>query len=128
MIDATTLAEWIDEWDDDAMFLDSGADPIGIRVQDEPLEVGPFDHTSNRWDDGVDTGEPVLNADGEEVDGVSVVAIPSTDPDDVARSLAIASRYAGRHMGVLIGEDMEYGEDEGEIILTGDVECILVIG
>lgn len=124
---AESLAGWLAAWNDENFFFDSGLNPIGIRVQPQPFRTGAFTHTSNRWDDGEDTGEPVVNEYGEEVDGVSVLRIASPSEDDVATALALADGYVGPHMGILIGEDAEYGVDEDEIILTGDVECILVI-
>ena len=112
---AESLAGWLAAWDDENFFFDSGLTPIGIRVQPQPFRPGVFTHTSNRWDDG------------EEVDGVSVLRIASPSEDDVATALALADGYVGPNMGILIGEDAEYGVDENEIILTGDVECVLVI-
>ena len=122
-----SLAAWLAAWDDENFFFDSGLSPIGIRVQPKPFSPGVFTHTSNRWEDGEDTGEPVVNEYGEEVDGVSVLRIASPSEDDVATALALADGYVGPYMGILIGEDAEYGMDENEIILTGDVECILVV-
>ena len=38
------------------MELDSKYGYIGIRVQEEPFELGEMDHVSHVWDNGDDTG------------------------------------------------------------------------
>lgn len=78
---------------------------IGIRVQDEtPFELGEMDHVSHVWVDGDDTGE--------ELGGVCAIR---GDRAELAKS------YYGDYVAIIGGNKAEYGEDDGELIITDPV-------
>lgn len=74
---------------------------IGIRVQEVPFELGTMDHCSHVWVDGDDTGE--------ELNGVSVLLGAYADN---------AKQYFGNHVAIVAGDCAEYGEDDGEVIIS----------
>ncbi|MCD8367844.1 MAG: hypothetical protein LUC48_07460 [Clostridiales bacterium] len=76
---------------------------FGIRVQDVPFEMGEMTHVSHVWDDGDDTGE--------ELNGVCVTRI-----EDAKRN-----HYYGDHVALIGGTAWEYGEDDGEVIISDPV-------
>lgn len=85
---------------------------IGVRIQEEPFEIGAIDHLSHVWDDGDDTGV--------ELDGICAI--------DVAR-LDLANRngeYFGGHSAIICGSCADYGADLGEIIIQ-DAEVVKII-
>lgn len=78
---------------------------IGIRIQDEtPFELGNLDHVSHVWVDGDDTGE--------ELGGVCVI---KGDRAELAKS------YFGDYVAIIGGNNAEYGEDNGELIISDPV-------
>ena len=79
--------------------LDSKYGCIGIRVQEEPFELGEMTHVSHVWDDGDDTGI--------ELNGVCATNIS-------ARQFP---QYSGEHVALVCGNRYEMGEDEGEIVI-----------
>lgn len=85
---------------------------IGIRTQDEAFALGKLSHRSHVWDDGDDTGE--------ELDGVCATDINSPSIrahcDD-----AINGCYFGDHCAIIAGNSAEWGEDEGEIVISDPV-------
>lgn len=87
-------------------------DYIGIRTQDEAFELGELAHRSHVWADSDDTGE--------ELDGVSATDINSRcirmHCDD-----AINGRYIGNHCAIIAGNSAQWGEDEGEIVISDPV-------
>lgn len=87
-------------------------DYIGIRTQDEAFAPGELAHRSHVWADGDDTGE--------ELDGVSATDINShcirMHCDDV-----INGRYIGDHCAIIAGNSAQWGEDEGEIVISDPV-------
>jgi len=83
---------------------------IGIRIQEQPFELGALDHNSVVWDDGEETDEELNGA----------CAINHTMLD------AINCEYVGDHIAIIAGDSVEYGEDAGEIIIA-DAEVISVI-
>ena len=85
------------------MDLDSKYGYIGIRVQEEPFELGEMDHISHIWDNGDDTGI--------ELDGVCATDINSV----------MAPEYYGEHIAIICGNHAEVGEDVGEIIIRDAV-------
>lgn len=80
-------------------------DYIGVRVQDEEFAAGAIEHVSHIWIDGVDTGE--------EIGGIC--ATGTHVGSNLLQQLVEA--YAGRHAAIIGSNSMEYGEDQGEIIL-----------
>ena len=87
-------------------------DYIGIRTQDEEFELGELAHRSHVWADGDDTGE--------ELDGVCATDINShcirMHCDEV-----INGRYIGDHCAIIAGNSAQWGEDEGEIVISDPV-------
>ncbi len=77
---------------------------IGVRVQEEPFELGEMDHRSHIWVDGDDTGE--------ELNGVCVINHDA---------LKYADDYFGNHIAIVAGNRYTYGEDPGEVILEDPV-------
>lgn len=77
---------------------------IGIRVQEQPFELGKLDHVSHRWDNGDDTGE--------ELNGISTIDANKAD---------LACIYYGNYIALIGGDSIEYGEDYGEIVIRDPV-------
>lgn len=78
---------------------------IGVRVQDEhAFKLGPIDHISHIWYDNDDTGE--------ELSGVCVIRADRAE---------LASIYYGDHIAIIGGNHIEYGEDDGELIISDPV-------
>lgn len=86
------------------MDFDREYEYIGIRVQEVPFELGKMDHVSHIWDDGNDTGE--------EIDGVCVINFDQAE---------LAKNYFGDHIAIIGGNNREWGEDAGEIIISDPV-------
>ena len=86
----------------DELFFDY--EVIGVRVQEQPFELGEMDHVSHIWNDGEDTGV--------ELNGVCVV-----NADKIENS----HYYFGDHAAIVCGNKFTYGEDPGEIIIEDPV-------
>jgi len=90
------------------MNADYGFDYIGVRAQEEPATVGEtMSHKSLVWVDGEETDE--------ELNGVSAIKLNLCKPQ---RDLY---GYPGNWILVLGSNGIEYGEDEGEIIMEKPV-------
>ena len=87
---------------------------VGIRVQEEPFELGELDHVSHVWVDGEDTGE--------DLDGVCALTLTSKW-FDWAR---LAEAYFGGHAAIVCGNSGAFGEDAGEIIIE-DPEVVEIL-
>lgn len=83
-------------------------DFIGVRVQEQEFELGEIDHLSHVWDNGDDTGV--------ELDGICVCNL----------SRLGVNNYFGDHVAIICGNEAEYGEDDGELIIR-DAEVVKVI-
>lgn len=81
---------------------------VGVRVQEQEFELGAIDHFSHAWDDGDDTGI--------ELDGICTCKL-----DRLGRN-----QYFGDHVAIICGNEAEYGEDDGELIIR-DAEVVKVI-
>ena len=90
----------------------------GIRTQEEAFELGEIDHLSHVWNDGDDTGE--------ELDGISCTAIASRAVSMHGDGTSTMGTYYGEHIAIIAGNDIEYGEDEGEIIIK-DATVVKII-
>lgn len=96
----TEIEEYIDDND-----LDLEYGYIGIRVQDEEEKMGEtISHKSHVWDDGDDTGK--------ELNGVSALLVGHTDT---------LSQYVGQHVYLIGSDEVEFGEDAGEVVMTDPV-------
>ena len=77
---------------------------IGVRIQEQPFELGEMSHVSHVWDDGEDTGE--------ELNGVCA---------DKHDNLNGGHTYFGGHVAIIAGNSYSYGEDPGEVIIEDPV-------
>lgn len=84
---------------------------IGIRVQEEPFELGRISHCSHIWDDGEDTGE--------ELDGIC-----AQDVNQFGTPYQL--EYFGYHVAVLGCNAYTYGQDSGEIVME-DAEVLAIL-
>ena len=81
---------------------------VGVRVQEQEFELGTIEHLSHVWDNGDDTGV--------ELDGICVCSLVRLG----------ANNYFGNHVAIICGNEAEYGEDDGELIIR-DAEVVKVI-
>lgn len=90
---------------------------FGIRTQEQPFALGDIDHTSKVWEDGDETDE--------DLDGICATNAESRmirwHADDHGDGY-----YFGGHQAILASNDVEYGEDDGEIIMK-DAVVVYVI-
>lgn len=91
-------------------------DYVGIRIQDEPFCIGPIDHESSVWENG--------NVTDRKLGGICAVEVDAKNA--AARYAESSKRYFGDHAAVLVGETIEYGEDDYEIIIK-DAEVAYII-
>lgn len=87
----------------DEMGLSWDYEFVGVRVQEEGFDFGEIDHLSHVWDNGDDTGV--------ELDGICACKLDRLG----------VNRYYGDHAAIICGNDAEYGEDDGEIIIRDAV-------
>lgn len=81
---------------------------VGVRVQEQDFELGTIEHLSHVWDNGDDTGV--------ELDGICVCSLDRLG----------VNNYFGDHVAIICGNEVEYGEDDGELIIR-DAEVVKVI-
>lgn len=81
---------------------------VGVRVQEQDFELGTIEHLSHVWDNGDDTGV--------ELDGICVCSLERLG----------VNNYFGDHVAIICGNEAEYGEDDGELIIR-DAEVVKVI-
>ena len=81
---------------------------VGVRVQEQDFELGTIEHLSHVWDNGDDTGV--------ELDGICVCSLDRLG----------VNNYFGDHIAIICGNEAEYGEDDGELIIR-DAEVVKVI-
>lgn len=81
---------------------------VGVRVQEQEFEIGTIEHLSHVWDNGDDTGV--------ELEGICVCGLDRLG----------ANNYFGDHVAIICGNEAEYGEDDGELIIR-DAEVVKVI-
>lgn len=81
---------------------------VGVRVQEQEFKLGTIEHLSHVWDNGDDTGV--------ELDGICVCSLDCLG----------ANNYFGNHVAIICGNEAEYGEDDGELIIR-DAEIVKVI-
>lgn len=78
---------------------------IGVRVQEQEFELGAIGHVSHVWVDGDETEE--------ELNGICVKNIRNYFDDGAV--------YYGDHVAIICGNRAEYGEDNGELIISDPV-------
>ncbi len=84
--------------------FDYGFDYIGIRVQEEPAIEGILNHQSVQWTNGEETDE--------KLNGVCAINV-----NDDVNHLINYQGYHGDWLLLLGSNNIEYGEDDGEIIM-----------
>ena len=87
----------------DSLSLDY--DKIGIRVQEVPFDLGEMDHQSHVWVDGDETDE----------------LLPGVSAQDIKTIDKYTNEYFGAYVAIVAGNEYEYGEDAGEIIIPDPV-------
>ena len=80
-------------------------DKIGIRVQEVPFELGAMDHQSHGGVDGDETEE----------------RLPGVSAQDIETIGKYRNEYFGDYVAVVAGNEYEYGEDAGEIVIRDPV-------
>ena len=85
---------------------------VGVRVQEVPFELGAIDHKSHVWIDGEETDE--------ELDGICTCKV------DRLKCKSYEGYYVGDHAAIICGNEGEYGEDDGEIIIR-DAEVVKIL-
>lgn len=83
---------------------------IGIRVQEVPFELGEMDHQSHVWVDGDETDE----------------LLPGVSAQDINTIDKYYNEYFGAYVAVVAGNEYEYGEDAGEIIIHDPVVVVVL--
>ena len=80
---------------------------VGVRVQEQKFELGAIEHLSHVWDNGDDTGV--------ELEGICACKLDRLG----------VNQYLGDNVAIICGNEAEYGEDDGEIIIR-DAEVVKV--
>ena len=81
---------------------------VGVRVQEQEFELGAIEHLSHVWDNGDDTGV--------ELDGICACQLDRLG----------VNNYFGDHAAIICGNEGEFGEDDGEVIIR-DAEVVFII-
>ena len=87
---------------------------FGIRIQEQPFELGAMDHNSKVWIDEDETDE--------ELNGVCAIDL---NAPEAAESLN-GNGYFGSYIALIASNSYEYGFDAGEVILK-DAEVLYII-
>ncbi len=87
---------------------------FGIRIQEQPFELGAINHNSKVWIDGDETDE--------ELDGVCAIDINSPEALESLKG----NGYFGSYIALLAGCNFEYGFDAGEVILKDAVVLSII--
>lgn len=77
---------------------------VCIRTQEVPFELGEMTHESSVWVDGEETDE-------------TLGGVCATDCNSSRVKCHLDGTYYRDYAAIVCGNDYEYGEDEGEIIL-----------
>lgn len=103
------LKEMIDNNDWDIEF-----EKFGIRIQEQPFDLGSIDHNSKVWIDGEETDE--------ELDGVCSINLDAPEAVECLNGYG----YFGNHIALIASDSYEYGQDVGEIILKDAVVLYII--
>lgn len=82
---------------------------FGVRTQEEPFEMGRIKHLSHQWVDDEVTDEIL--------DGICTVMPEWYKP----------GTYYGDHVAIIAGNNVDYGQDPGELIITEDATVVAII-
>lgn len=105
-----TVAQIIEKAEEFAMDYEY----VAVRTQEESFALGEIEHRSNVWVDGDETEE--------ELDGLSATSVKSASVKMHASDHG-AAYYFGENVAIVCGNECEYGEDEGELIIEDPV-CV----
>ena len=99
------------------MVEDREYDYIGLRIEENVnYEIGDTANVSRVWDNNELTGETL--------DGTCCIGMKWAE--DVERAMEIAKAYCGDRWYLIAGNDAEYGEDDGEIIIE-DATVVAIV-
>lgn len=99
------------------MVEDREYDYIGLRIDDNVnYGIGDIANVSRVWDNNELTDETL--------DGTCCIGI--SYPEDVERALDLAKIYCGDRWYLIAGDNAEYGEDDGEIIIEDAIVVTVV--
>ena len=99
----------------DEYWMDYGY--IGVRTQTQPFALGEMDHRSVVWVDGEETDE--------ELNGVSTTNCESRSVQMHCED-ATNGYYGGDHCAIIGGNNVEWGEDDGELIIADPVVLYII--
>lgn len=92
------------------MQLEDEYEYIGVRVQEQPFELGEIDHISKIWIDGEETDEDLSGICTTKVDSIAMLPY----------------EYFGEHVAIICGNYAEYGEDVGELIIEDAIVSAII--
>lgn len=107
-----TIAELKDIIDNNDWDIDYGK--FGIRIQEQPFELGVMEHISKVWVDGDETDE--------ELDGVCAIDLNAPDAEKALNGIG----YFGSNIALIASNSFVYGQDAGEVILK-DAEVLYIL-
>ena len=84
---------------------------FGIRTQEVPFSVGSMDHVSHDWIDGDETEDELNGVCAQDVDTIE----------------KYNNEYFGNYVAIIAGNEYEYGEDDGEIIIRDPVVVRILV-
>lgn len=83
---------------------------FGVRTQEEPFALGEIKHLSHQWTDSCTETDEIL-------DGICTVMPEWYKP----------GTYYGDHVAIIAGNNVDYGQDPGELIITEDATVVAII-
>ena len=111
---------------------------FGLRADDMEYQIGDICNNSHQlfqdpiFDDFGDLLYPAIEDpespyygfyDAGELDGTCAVKFDPDDERSVKAALETVKMYSGKNLYIIAGDSMEYGNDDGEIIV-GEAEVI----
>lgn len=117
---------------------ESGFGYFGLRADNMEYGVGDICENSHQlfqdpiFDEGGELAYPEVNDqsspyygyfDAGELDGTCAVRFNPEDENSIVDALETVKIYSGNNLYIIAGDSMEYGNDEGEIIIK-DAEVI----
>ena len=111
---------------------ESGCGYFGLRVDDMEYQIGNICNNSHQLfqdPDFDEDGELIYPAiedpespyygfyDAGELDGTCAVKFNPDDESSIRAALETVKMYSGKNLYIIVGDSMEYGNDEGEIII-----------
>lgn len=117
---------------------ESGFGYFGLRADNMEYSVGDICENSHQlfqdpiFDEGGELAYPEVNDqsspyygyfDAGELDGTCAVRFNPEDENSIVDALETVKIYSGNNLYIIAGDSMEYGNDEGEIIIK-DAEVI----